>query len=765
MANTIVAPDPLETEPVDATAPRITPGWIVAGLLLIITCGLVHFYGVSVRDIATFTLYSGLAVALPGALLWRALLGRTDHISVDLAGGTALGYAIEIPIYLLCRAVGAPLAVFAWPLLTIVAFAAVPRLRRFWKGSGERLPIGVTITYAVLWCWALVYSAITIFRVSALRGPVAQTPYIDIPFHLALTGELKHHFPAQIPYVVDQPLNYHWFVYAHIASASWMTGIDPLVLIQRLIGLPVMAAFGVLTVAAGRALTGRYWPGLCAVIFATVALATVPYTWNAQLMEIGAVDSVWDSPTLGFALSIFAGLILVVIGILHDAYDRRRGPWVAVILMAGAVAGSKSTFLPILLCGALCALAVQLIRTRRPGPMVWLLVIIGAWLAFAQFVVFGGGTEGIVVAPLITVKKTVLGFTVLGANRPANPYLTLFVLCLITIAAWAFAWVGWIGLAAREVRRDPAVWLVLGAGIAGIAATFALGHISLSQIYFGRSARPYLALAAATGLAALIVPGRGEQRRARIQLWIASGALGVVAVYAIRLISNASTPVEPHVLRKAAAPYAILIVILAVLAVGLWIVATRRGLGRRAAAGAIALMAMATATPQVVSDFTSYGSTIASGHVRNVKMYWTAIPSGGQDAMYWLRDHSSPDDLVATNEHCQYLIANPCDARDFWISGLSERRVLVEGWAYTEQSLKSSSPYSSAGGGDYWDPTLLAANDAVFNAPTPANVAALAHGYGVRWLVAIGNNVSPHLPDFATLAYRSGGVSIYRIEA
>ncbi len=755
---------------IDEEAPErpdawFTPGWAVAAVLLIGTAATLSYYGVSAHDIAMFAVYSILGIALPGALIWRGLLGRSGHIAVDLAAGTTLGFAVELPVYVICRALDAPLAVIAWPLLTYAIFAAVPPLRRHWRGSGRRQSIGETVFYAIAWTYIMVYSAWTMYRVEGLSGKAANDPYIDIPFHLALTGELKNHFPAQIPYVTGQPLNYHWYVYAHIASASWITGIDPLVLITRLIALPALAAFGILMIAIAKKFTHRSWPGMVAILLALSATVTSPFGWSVAAPSLSPLDYAWLSPTEAYANAIFAGLILVLVGILHGTYGRRIGPWIVLAMTAGAVAGAKATYLPLLVCGAVFVLIAQMILTRRPGVILWVLGVVAVWLAFAQFVLFGGGTEGMIVSPLVTAKRVVLGTLLLGPETPANPWGKMLAICLLTLLTWAIVWFGALGMATRERRRDTAAWLIFGIGAAGIGAVFAFAHPNLSQYYFVVSSRPYVALAVAIGLAALVdLRGeRGTRRRERITLWVAAVVLGAAAIYTVQDTIGRNAPTGAHQLIKVTEPFALLIAILAVLAVGVWVFAIRKGLGRRTAVGAIAIMAIATTAPLLVSHAQIFRTFVTSDDRRNAIAGKQSIPDGGIAAMHWLRDNSSPDDIIATNEHCRAFPASPCDPRDFWVSGYSERRVLVQGWAYTERALMGATPYKNQTGGPYWDPALLAENDAVFTAPTAANVAALAADHGVRWLVVVGTAVNPALASVATLRFQATGVSVYEI--
>jgi hypothetical protein len=129
----------------------------------------------------------------------------------------------------------------------------------------------------------------------------------------------------------------------------------------------------------------------------------------------------------------------------------------------------------------------------------------------------------------------------------------------------------------------------------------------------------------------------------------------------------------------------------------------------------------------------------------------------------WLRDHSDPNDLIATNAHCYSV--SPCDNRHFSISAYTERRVLVEGWGYTARSIAESVhegiDFANVG---YDKPDLLAANDAAFTRPSAATVDNLRDRYGVRWLVVEQRTGSAvDLSPFATLRWRSAHYAIYEL--
>ena len=139
------------------------------------------------------------------------------------------------------------------------------------------------------------------------------------------------------------------------------------------------------------------------------------------------------------------------------------------------------------------------------------------------------------------------------------------------------------------------------------------------------------------------------------------------------------------------------------------------------------------------------------------------ISDGGLEAARWIRAHSSPEDLLATNEH---QTVHTRSNRAFWLAAHAERRVLVEGWGYTE---RTNSRYNATAiqnlRAPFWDPDKLRVNDAAFTRPSQATVRRLAERYAVRWLVL--NRRLPSRPGklarVADLRFSSGDYRVYEV--
>jgi hypothetical protein len=763
----------------------LSPGWIPGLLVLAVTVLVLSYYGVSTGEIVKFGGYSLLANTLPGLLLWRAVRGGAGFLPFDAAFGTVAGFVVELPLYMLLRQFDIPYAVGVWPVVTFAVFLAVPRLRRFWRGSGQRLPLGVSWTAAIGFLWVIALIALSSFRYNNLFEPRFATMSMDFPFQFALVGEFKHHVPLNTPWVTGTPLQYHWYVYAHGAAASWLTGIEPQTLILRLLPLPMVAAFLLIVVAAVHRITGRWWPGNVAILLMLAGVSINPFSWSNQPIFNGVItDNLWVSPTQTYAALFFIAVVYQLAGIFQAdrAALRRPQPWIILAVLLGAVAGAKATFIPMVLCGLLLAVVLRAVFARRVGPELPALGITLVWFAFAQFVLYGSGSQGAEVYPLQTIKWTPVGQAVMGRQNPADHWTPILVLTAIGIIAMAFGWAGMAGLLRREWRMQPIVHVMLGFAVSGVGGLWIIAHPGLSQTYFARSATPYLAILSAVGLAALI-PAGARVPRWFVRLGVAGVVVAVVGMVTIRHTIGGGAPhrqFRSFSLRHVVASYGSVVLLVALIALIVALVAWRVRLPGRYAVAIVSLVVLSTA---VTSGFTGGGKNIWQAVTSGKSQRYSAgpdpryaMPRGAIEAGRWLRDHSDPLDVVATNSHCRADIGG-CDSRDFWLAAYSERQVVLEGWSYTEQALGTGELWGGTlARSTFWDQPLLAANDAVFYSPTAANVASFTQAHDVKWLIAVKKTQSateivknkpvvanPELGKFATERFRAGDVIVYQV--
>ncbi|MDP9862970.1 MULTISPECIES: hypothetical protein [Streptosporangium] len=733
----------------------VLPG-VVAGL---VTAGTLLAHATPARAIGLFAIYVALCLTLPGTLLWRALTRLPSPPAVDLAAGTALGYALEIPLYLAARAAGRPGLVVLGPLAVIVVFLVRPRLRRHWRSTAAaRVPAGAAAAMAGVFCFLVVSGALTFFGANGPRWPGNAAPHVDMPFHLALVAELRNHLPPTVPHVLGEPLSYHWFVYADMAAASWVTGIEAQTILYRLAILPMVAVSVVLLPATALMVTGRWRAGVLGLLITYFAGPLNPYSRSAEDFPGGPLDAVlaWSSPTHTFGAAIFAALALLVAALL-----RERAPgkaiFVPVAALLAALTGAKATYLPLLAAGVCLLAAVDRVRSRRVDrTLVTLGLLTLAALAFAQAVIFGGASQGLGPRPFSTAVRT-LGKIVSGVDVN-GPWAVPAALSLIFLLAWAVIWAGVFGpRPAPGSGADRTLTLFLGIGLGGVAAVTLLGHPGLSQFYFLRAARPYLSIVAAAGVLAALAT---VPRRLRA---LVAGACVVAGGATAGAVRAAVPESPPDLAALGGVGFAVALALPWVLlctvpAAALFLL--RRAEWRRAA---VILVIAGFSVPSVVQ------STARALSPEPAPRRWE-MPRAGLEAARWLRDHSGVDDVVATNAHCRFSSTySSCDNRHFWISAYTERRILVEGWGYTPRTMRSLTDVDRQTMPllPFWDSGLLAANDAVFTAPTAQAVGSLRERYGVRWLLVDGRRpaVSPDLGRFAELRHEKGRFAVYEITA
>ncbi|MER7006191.1 hypothetical protein ABT297_24540 [Dactylosporangium sp. NPDC000555] len=762
-------------------------GWWPAGLVFAATAAVLHRYGVSLVTFAVFAAYVGLAVTLPGLLLWRLIHRGSRGLGEDLAVGTAVGYGVEVLAYVPARALGVPLAALAVPAAIVASFAGFRGLRRYWRGTGPagRAPAAHSWTLAgialVLLFWSTLY-----YRHHGFAWPSYGRPDIDVPFHLALVGELKHHMGLVTPWVISEPIHYHWFAYADMAAASWATGIEPYVLVTRLSMLPVIFALVVAVAAVGRRVGGSWRAGALTALASFFVLAPDPYGWVQDLFYrdygFNAIDdgsnvrlTLWSSPTQTFGALLFVPLMLVLLDLLRDGHaDRRR--WTALALLPAAVMGAKASFLPTLLCALLLALAVHAARRcRLHRPAAAALGIVLGWMLFAQVVLFGGESQGLGLAPLDVLRRNPAGVSTLYTQDPR--LYRLIVLLGLTLLGWTVMWCGAAGLRRRLLEPDAV--LLLGLGAAGCAVLLLFGHSGgQAEGFFLQGARPYVAALATWGLLSLLpaagdrTVGPGRSGRRRVQTWPALGGVfvaGAFFVLIVRLVDGPGVPVIGPERRAVAVTLALVWPLAALAAAGLVAALLARRARTAFAAALVVVFLLGCTAPTALRQV---GYAYADGRDKGWHEradLWPVVTEGTVEAGRWLRDHSSPNDLVATNMHCAYegrRGKSACDRRHFGIAAYSERRVLVESWAYTAEAHNQQAIQGAAQEHTrYWHPRLLADNDAAFSDPSPRTIGVLRDRYNVTWLFTEDDIMppSPELPRYATLMFRSGHCAVYRI--
>ena len=499
----------------------------------------------------------------------------------------------------------------------------------------------------------------------------------DASFQLALTGELRHHAPPMVPWVAGEPLHYHWLTYAHTASATWLTGIEPVVVLGRL--APLLMMFVVVLATAliasrwsNRAIAGPLAAALLVLVHSPAFAAAE--TDHFQRQEFTS-QAIFGSPTMTFGLALSCGMLFLTLEVLRGQHTRTT--WPMLVLLLAATSGAKATFAPMTAAGALAVVAVGfLTRLSAPSPP-----------PVARRL--GGQLDGL---PVWLLRRG--GHRLHGSargepwssppppsvpQRPQQRHSRGMALAGTILLLWTVRMAGMVGLLPDGGWREPTTVFLWAFTMSGLGAALLLDLGLASQQWFVTSAQVTMAVGAAWGLLRLIPPGSAREL---VPVALTAALLAAAGMAVGWSMSSDRVPPLGDALPRLwtyAAPFLVTVAALGALAV-LFAVLPSRQPGWRV--GLVFLCAGLTGlgmfrTTQLVLSMAqmpwerSALPTAAS----------TTIGPGGVAAARWLREHSSPDDLVATNGHT--LTPDSDLQLAFWLAGHSERRVLVESWGYT----------------------------------------------------------------------------------
>lgn len=671
-----------------------------------------------VGDVARYTFYALWGVLLPGTLVFRTLRRRPHTLVEDLAFGALTGLALELVAWAVFVGIGAQSVAVAWPLAVVIPFAAVPRLRRHWRPTGYSRP-------SLGWSWSLsgavMLSSVYFHQVCLSLYPVLPDKEgsrlsNDLPYLLSLAGNAKHNVPLTFPQAAGEPLYYHWFTFAHMAMTDLVGHID-LAVIQSRLMVPALTALGlVITAVVARRLTGRVWAGpLAALLVFAVSEFTAVYpnpvdSWTFGAHAVRLMS--WASLSQAYSFP----LLIALMGVVGEALRRsRRGDgaaesgesgdpaplfgrrvYVLVALFALASSAAKASTLPVTLAGLALVGLVLLISTRRiPWNVVALGAVIGASQLFATAVIFHFESYGLQVIPFGNVKHYWADPQQL--RSPAFQALVVTATLAAFVLNHQLKLLGMIPLIARRrFALEPVQWFLLGAAVAGPCAYLLVNGFNTS--YFTLAALPFGAVLSAWGFCETFERARlGPRAKAAL----AVGALVLSALltfaihrysgrwsaYVMRLAGDQSGGTSYSVLLPALAAAAALALAALVGAV-LWRLGGRVWPALRGRGGIVLLTAALTAgTPGLFHDVLQSRESVWS--------YSWVMPGSQVEAARWIRAHSDPSDVLVTNSHCWQEREDPnaplakCDGntRSWWLSGYSERSVLIEGWAYAPRTM------------------------------------------------------------------------------
>lgn len=739
-----------------------------AWILVLVAWGGVH--------VGTGTPWSGLlawlavvtlGILLPGFAVVRAVRPATAPLLEDLAWGSAAGCAVALCGWALDVAL--PLPVPPWVVGPVAAAAtllpATARRRVLARpapgwGVGPNLVLAGALLVAIAWM-TTDFLAVT----PPNPGPEGHRYYGDVIYQMALVSEARQSFSMQYPLVSGEPYSYHFFVSAVLAHLGTGNGVDTFDMVLRLAPSSLLVAVVLLAAVVARRLAGRVSAGPIAALLLTVVGTTVATRWSTDGGSGAVVQTYWWA-SLTAAFGWLAGLAAAgtALAVLRRSPADRAVPTLLFVPFVLLAAGAKSAVLAVLLGGAGLALLVVLVTRQRPllARAGLVLGVVLATIAGSLLTIYRGSSTGLQVHLFSLLNYRAAGlFPGLVDPAGGRPAMLLVAVAGIFFIPLLLKLAGLVVLLRRQTR-DPAVWFIIGALIAGCIGVMVLRHPGFGEVYFLVMAYPIAVVGSAWGIS-LLLASRPDGSPWRAAAAIGAG-VGVLATIVIAWVAGPTPPMvawisahghRPPTAAEVGTVRQVLwwtgpLLVLAAVVVGVTILAylaARISAGRRRA-GWLAAVPVLLVTAVLGTGlfgtllFVTGGSTAPSlGRAVPALSTSLTVTSDELTAGRWLDDHAAAQDVLAVNRVClepqtSAELPRPCTAMFFTTAATAQRTTEVGAWAYASRNVDeawtSGVHYPLQ---PFWDPPRLRRELRAFTDPTDASLAELYRD-GVRWLVA-----------------------------
>jgi hypothetical protein len=702
--------------------------WIVFSLALFLTPFLDNgSFGDSVGA-ARAVLF---LILIPGAFIGLKIFKIGELVSAIIIGSAVL-ISFIIPFHALLSKFG-----IAWVLtigLTIFSFYLLLRFNKYLYIEELKNKVVINLQNVIFVIFSIII-LILLYRqsLSVPAGNLDQfLVWPDTYNALAQAGEISNHGPSIFPFVAEArvPLKYHWGAFSLGSFISFFGVVELVVsMFKTQFMLLGILYFGLLYLAGKE--IGKSWiAGIFAVILGGLTIYPTFPEFNDQIGLARPFISSSSMPQ--FTANVFAILAIYLIYSYKQIRINNKVKMTILFFVTLTATLSKG---PVGLLVVILVVSFVLFnyRTELKNNVNNLLAptLIGFVIGYAQVSSLnppeGKNGTSLWLNPLGTFKLLVEGYGLSLNSRSVAVFLILFIV--------SFSSLIFVSIQMYSKKTFQLFFPLVITIVAGVGGTLLLETWGYSQLFLLYSVIPFIGVL----LASSAFYEETEIRTEKILL-VSLGLIGQPILFTLL----SSFVQKAQVLRT----------------FGIWVLAT----------GVVLLVAGITAKVLNQKIFTyllitSVSIGMFSGLTKfDQKAYSLpehpySISIGTAKIAKFLQDESNKNDLIATNRHCAGLEENQtCTARQFALSALSERRVLLEGWSYT------TCPLSEPILNKYWKEDFWNLNQDFFINPNAQNWE-MFQKTGVDWLVVDSTRPSAtNYKDFADLIKTEGTMSLWKIK-
>ncbi len=670
-------------------------------------------------------------ILIPGAFVGLKILKIRELVS-SIIIGSAILISFIIPIHALLSKFG-----IAWILtigLFVFSFYVLLRFNKYFYIEELKYRVVINLQNMILVSFSIIV-LILLFRQS-LYVPASNLDQFlvwpDTYNALAQAGEISNHGPSIFPFVAEAqvPLKYHWGAFS-LGSFISFFGVAELVvsIFKTQFILLGILYFGLLYLAGK--LIGKSWiAGIFAVIFGGLTIYPTFPEFNDQIGLARPFISSSSMPQ--FTANVFA---ILAIYLIYSYKQFRVDSKVKIIVLFFVTLSATLSKGPVGLLIVILVLSFIIFnyKVKLKNNLINLLsptttgFILGYTQISSNSSVEGRSGTSLWLNPMATLKLLAEGYGLPLNSRSIAVFLILFI--------FSFASLLFVSVHMYYQKTFNLFFPFVITILAGIVGALVFETWGSSQLFLLYSATPFIGVLVASS-------AFYEANDLSTEKVLLLG-LGLVGQPVLFQLFSSFVP-RSQVLRT----------------FGLWVLATFvlfliAGLSARVLKKNISTYLLITSLS--IGMFS--GLTKFDQKAYSLPEHPYSISIGTAQIARYLQDQSSKNDLIATNRHCAGPDENQtCTARQFALSALSERRVLLEGWSYT------TCPLSEPILNKYWKEDFWKLNQDFFINPTAQNWE-LFQKTGVDWLVVDSTRPSvASYQDFAELVKSEGSVSLWKIK-